>query len=63
MEYDSAGKHREPTKHMIQVATAPTPGLVHIDLPSSELKKEVTQLMGEPTLLPEGSDWARQKSA
>lgn len=39
--------------HAIQVATASTPGPVHIDLPSSELKKEVTQLMGEPTLLPE----------
>jgi acetolactate synthase-1/2/3 large subunit len=39
--------------HAIQVATAPTPGPVHIDLPSPELTKEVPALMGEPTLLPE----------
>lgn len=39
--------------HAIQVATAPTPGPVHIDLPSPELTKEVPELMGEPTLFPE----------
>lgn len=39
--------------HALQVATAPTPGPVHIDLPSPELKKEVPDLMGAPELMPE----------
>ena len=39
--------------HALQVATAPTPGPVHIDLPSPELTKESVPMMGEPVLMPE----------
>ena len=39
--------------HAIQVATAPAPGPVHIDLPSPELTKEVPELAGEPAMFPE----------
>jgi acetolactate synthase-1/2/3 large subunit len=39
--------------HAIQVATSPTPGPVHIDLPSTHLTQESSPLMGEPALLPE----------
>ena len=40
-------------RHAIRVATAPTPGPVHIDIPSPEITKESPALMGDPPLLPE----------
>ena len=39
--------------HAFQVAMAPTPGPVHIDIPSPEITKEAPAMMGEPALLPE----------
>ena len=49
--------------HAIQVATSPTPGPVHIDLPSPELTKEVPDLMGEPTMFPDRGNIDPDKNA